>query len=109
MIMIIIYVYQLGTRGCTQEAKSVRNVYPQPREPINNGLTNTIGWVKEKNSTPKPDLQPTGHPVAGQAPHLAARPGEAAKREILMDVMIIIYVYQLGTGGRTQEAGNVNI
>ena len=59
---------------------------------------------QRKNPTPKPDLQPTGHPVSGQAPHLAARPGEAAKGEILMDVMIIIYIYQLGTGGRTQEA-----
>ena len=34
-----------------------------------------MGLVKEKNPTPKPDLQPTGHPVSGQAPHLAARPG----------------------------------
>ena len=28
MIMIIIYVYQLGTGGRTQEAKPVQGVYP---------------------------------------------------------------------------------
>ena len=34
MIMIIIYVYQLGTGGRAQEAKPVRGVHLQPREPI---------------------------------------------------------------------------
>ena len=28
IIMIIIYVYQLGTGGRTQEAKPVRGIYP---------------------------------------------------------------------------------
>ena len=28
---------------------------------------------QRKNSTPKPDLQPAGHLVSAQAPHLAAR------------------------------------
>ena len=57
------------------------------KEPINNGLANK--WDDQrKNPTLKPDLQPTGHPVSGQAPHLAARPGEAAKGGTLMDFII---------------------
>ena len=42
---------------------------------------------QRKNPTPKPNRQPTGHLVSGQVPHLAARPGEAAKGGILMDVI----------------------
>ena len=51
---------------------------------------------QRKNPTPKPDLQPTGHPVSGQAPHLAARPGEAAKRGILMDVITHVFMSKDG-------------
>ena len=58
------------------KAEPVRRAYPYPREPVNSGLINK--WMGQKNPTPKPDLQPTGHPVSGQAPHLAARPGEGA-------------------------------
>ena len=46
---------------------------------------------QRKIPTPKPDLQPTGHPVSSQVPHLAARPGEAAKGGILMDCIIITF------------------
>ena len=47
-------------------------------------------WAKEKSNS-KAWPQPTGHPVSGQAPHLAARPGEAAKGGILMGCIIIMF------------------
>ena len=57
----------------------------------------------KKNPTPNPDLELIGDPVSSQEPHLAARPGEAAKGGILMDCIIITFT-SFGTGGFTQEA-----
>ena len=45
-----------------------------------------MGWVKEKIQLQSPTLQPTDHPVSGQAPQLAAIPGEVAKEGILISI-----------------------
>ena len=65
--------WRVYTRGWT----CTRCLYQYSHgESINNGLTNKWDAMmgQRKNLTPKPDLQPTGHLVSGQVPHLAATP-----------------------------------